>query len=490
MSYSNRRLSFQVRHRDSTDKVILVIALLLGVGVNIVFKVIGLPSGLPGALWIWLPAIFSGIVIVLYAIIVAKLPRAQMEMDQVGDNAYYLGFIMTLISLALTLYNIARHEGDADYIRDVVSGFGIALISTIVGVAVRTVCLQYRFDIVAREREARIAINDAIRQFRSQVTDVIRGVKHLGVEIDQSLREHHAKWRNNDEARSKAIQSEMVVAFEKALQPMSKTIGNLASDIVSETEAAVMNARDARERSLAELRESIEKTVSDLTQSAAQISEAAQRSLQASSRQIDSLTSAMKEQIQSALEEVEGGSADLRGVVTEVNKKLVNDAATAVGHALTSLVEELRQVADEMNPASEALKTATRAMEGHAGHISGIMSNYEKQGANFATNIGDIAKEISRALETQAGQHREMLKELKTSKTNLSKEISSLTRAISEVRDKEASAVAETISRTLAAQAEHYQKLVETLKASESELSREISFLTIALSEFRKNFPS
>ena len=71
------------------------------------------------------------LVVVLYTVVAWSLPRLELRRDQIGDNAYYLGFLLTLISLTTTLiqYNSQAKE---DFI---VSNFGVALSATIAGIA-------------------------------------------------------------------------------------------------------------------------------------------------------------------------------------------------------------------------------------------------------------------------------------------------------------------------------------------------------------------
>lgn len=458
MNYTNRRLSFQVRHRDTADKVILGVAFVLGITTNIVLKEIGAPP--------WLPAVISACVITIYTVIAIVLPRTRLDYDQVGDNAYYLGFVLTLTALAWTLFTQVQHWGEDDYIRNVVSGFGIALSSTIVGVVARVMCLQFRPDLVARDREARIAINQAMRQFRSEVKTVIRSTKYLGVEIRQSLNEHHDQLRRDEEMRSQTIHSDIAAAIVEALKPTSQKVEGMASEIVSETEAAMISARQARERSQAELRDSVRTMVNDLTQGITQISDATQTSLRSFSQQISNLTNTMEDEVRKALETVASGSTGLRGAVTKAHEKMVGEAAGAVSLALTDLVEELKQVTSGMNPANDALKAATGALENNANRINRITLKYDKQEASFTKETHKIVETLSRALETQRGQHQEMMRALQTSETDLARQVSSLTDALAKFQKEvgKGHVVAEAVTRALSDQAKQHQALLRALK--------------------------
>jgi len=95
--------------------------------------------------------IFPVILMILYGCAVTVIPRIRLRLDQAGDNLYYLGFTYTLCSLAITLHRFHATEGAVDYI---VSNFGIALATTIVGVVARVWLHQMREDPLELEREA------------------------------------------------------------------------------------------------------------------------------------------------------------------------------------------------------------------------------------------------------------------------------------------------------------------------------------------------
>jgi hypothetical protein len=233
------RTSFTSKKQDSADKWILGVAFVLGIVGSLALKVLGLP--------LWVPALFAGGIIVLYAISAHVIPAIQLESDQIGDNAYYLGFVLTLSSLSFTLYELGQHGGDADFIAYVIAGFGIALSSTIVGVAVRVICLQFRLDLVARDREARVALNDAMRRFRSELTDVIRGTKYLGVEIRQSLLEYHEDLAKAHKDAAKNLNADLVEAFKQSLDPLNGQLTSLTQQSLEDAKALVGATTEARE---------------------------------------------------------------------------------------------------------------------------------------------------------------------------------------------------------------------------------------------------
>jgi hypothetical protein len=125
-------------------------------------------------------------VMAIYVIVVTVIPRMRLRLDQSGDNLYYLGFTYTLCSLAITLYRFHSTEGTADYI---VSNFGIALTTTIVGVVSRICLHQMREDPLELEREARSEITDAVSRLRGEIDLAVREFNHFNRTLQQSAQE-------------------------------------------------------------------------------------------------------------------------------------------------------------------------------------------------------------------------------------------------------------------------------------------------------------
>src|SRR6266851_8398619 len=72
---------------------------------------------------------------VLYALALGLARYFRLRDDQAGDNLYYLGFLYTLTSLGVSLWQFSVNDGA----EGIVTNFGIAIASTILGVALRVV---------------------------------------------------------------------------------------------------------------------------------------------------------------------------------------------------------------------------------------------------------------------------------------------------------------------------------------------------------------
>ena len=101
------------------------------------------------------------------ALLGARLFR--LRDDQSGDNLYYLGFLFTLTSLAVSLYQFSA-AGSAEQI---VQNFGIAIASTIAGITLRIMFNQMRRDPIETEAASRMELAEASRRVRRELESSI-----------------------------------------------------------------------------------------------------------------------------------------------------------------------------------------------------------------------------------------------------------------------------------------------------------------------------
>ena len=108
-----------------------------------------------------------------YIYYVWKTKRYQLRGDRAGDSVYYLGFLYTLLSLGLSLYQFIQ---DGMGPREIVGNLGIALFTTILGLSGRVVLTQLREDPMEIEESARMELAQAAAEVRAQLVQVVEDV--------------------------------------------------------------------------------------------------------------------------------------------------------------------------------------------------------------------------------------------------------------------------------------------------------------------------
>jgi hypothetical protein len=154
-------------------------------------------------------------VMIVYAFFIFSSKRSRFHADTIGDNFYYLGFLFTLASLSYALYSFSKHDGD---VYEIISNFGIALTTTIFGLALRIVFCQLKQDPVETEQEARIELSEAALRLKN--------------ELDNSVNQMISFQENTQQAIT-IVMGELVDRFKNHLLTISDTIGNTAQNVVN-----------------------------------------------------------------------------------------------------------------------------------------------------------------------------------------------------------------------------------------------------------------
>ncbi len=123
------------------------------------------------------------LIMIAYALALGLARLFRLRDDQSGDNLYYMGFLFTLTSLAVSLYQFSS-AGSAEQI---VQNFGIAIGSTIAGITLRIFFNQMRRDPVEVEHAARLELADASRKVRRELESTVLEFGYFRRATQQSI---------------------------------------------------------------------------------------------------------------------------------------------------------------------------------------------------------------------------------------------------------------------------------------------------------------
>ena len=156
-------------------------------------------------------ALVPVLIMIIYAALALFARSIRLRDDQTGDNLYYMGFIFTLTSLSVALYEFEPNTGFDEIVRN----FGVAISSTITGIALRVVFNQMRQDPIEVEHAARQELAEASRRVRQQLDDTVIAFNHFRIQTVQSLDEVR------DELRKRLLSQEDDIA-ERAAKPVEE----------------------------------------------------------------------------------------------------------------------------------------------------------------------------------------------------------------------------------------------------------------------------
>lgn len=242
-----------VSPRTDIDRLAFMVAFAVGVGGGVLIKLIGAHP--------FVTAGYAAAVLVGYAAATWTTGRLLLEPESIGDNCYYLGFLFTLTSLAVTLYQVADPPpgaSQAEMLPSIISGFGVALSSTIVGVFLRVLMMQMRPDFVATEHEARMELTTAIRDFRTQLAGSLRDMKNFAVESVQLAQERDKRMRQSTEEFISEAQKELIKTQQDTMTSLESSSAEALKRISEEAERAFVRTTRSVEKPLEELGPTLE----------------------------------------------------------------------------------------------------------------------------------------------------------------------------------------------------------------------------------------
>ncbi|MDG4889725.1 hypothetical protein [Mesorhizobium sp. WSM4887] len=150
--------------------------------------------------------------------------KLRLHDEQTGDNLYYMGFLYTLTSLGVSLFQFGS-EGSTETI---VRNFGIAVTSTITGIALRIFYNQMRRDPADIERTARHELADMTRRVRAEMESVTREFADFRRVSHQMLEEGFAEIAAQAERNGEHIRSALDKIAMEAIKPVQEASGKLS----------------------------------------------------------------------------------------------------------------------------------------------------------------------------------------------------------------------------------------------------------------------
>jgi len=135
--------------------------------------------------------------------------------EQLGDSCYYMGFLFTLIALAFALINFSTSE--EDFSKKILSDFGIALFTTILGLGFRIYYSQFRLPA------------EELRQ--SAEDELAATVRRLKVHLDASI-DSFKKFEQNIETNIQESLKKTTISYQEYLKQASESFSNKAQEIL------------------------------------------------------------------------------------------------------------------------------------------------------------------------------------------------------------------------------------------------------------------
>jgi len=200
------------RHAIFFFAIYIIGALLLTFEKTIAYAFFEAGSAFPNMLIILTALILMG----SYVFFVTLVPATKLRTDVAADNVYYLGFLYTLTSLAIAL--------SIDSAEAILANFGVAIVSTLIGIAARVGLNQLRVDPTDIEEASRLELADATRKVRSELNETVRQLTDFRNMSLQVLTEGYEEVQKNVENISENVLKSVQELVEQSAKPLDELV--------------------------------------------------------------------------------------------------------------------------------------------------------------------------------------------------------------------------------------------------------------------------
>lgn len=209
------------RQFDNAAPIVFGVFTSLGVAYIIASKFMGIDAALV--------TIVPVLLMLAYAAMIVFVRGLRLRNDQTGDNFYYMGFIFTLVSLGVSLYQYSSGAGVDEIIRN----FGIAIASTITGIVLRIMFNQLRRDPVEIEAVSRLELAEAARRVRRELDGVLNEISHFRRTNQQMIEEGFAESKAQLAALGRAAADTVHTITLSATNGLDGTVRELTGQYTS-----------------------------------------------------------------------------------------------------------------------------------------------------------------------------------------------------------------------------------------------------------------
>lgn len=211
---------------DMPDRGLFILFVTLGFGLIFGVKTLLWRAGVTYDYSILIAA-GAAILMGLYGILAYRMTAVRMRPDRLGDNFYYMGFVFTLASMSAALVQL-QSGSDVD---SLIGSFGIALFSTILGIAGRVAFIQMRTEVEDIEERVRQDLLEAAQRLRGQLGVAARDLESFRTGIQQAV---HERLSESAETFSKMTEAQV----NRVKETVDGTIGSVQAAFAAHERAA------------------------------------------------------------------------------------------------------------------------------------------------------------------------------------------------------------------------------------------------------------
>ncbi|HEY9788372.1 MAG TPA: hypothetical protein V6D17_23485 [Candidatus Obscuribacterales bacterium] len=452
----SKTVVYRNRLADVGDKYLFLVLFAVGTAAIIILKRSGFSQFVVTAAPFFIMVVYAGYV--MYT------PRYRLRDDRAGDSLYYLGFLFTMVSLAYSLYEFSSVEGGT---RSIVTNFGIALATTIVGLAGRVLYHQMRqhpFDI---EREVHLDLSEAAERLRGEILEALTVFGNLRIATVQSLNEATA----GTKVAVEEVNQHLRTAYTTSSAEFARVVIEIATEIRKHTDtvlASLDQQKDHYVREVNAMAKALAGTATILTEHGREIEGRCEQILRAYVRLVE------------RIDAIQVPQDILKGKLEAMGQQL--DKFCNAFERLTSRIDEISVPPDLVSEKIEAIlvefdtaiKTTFQKMQLEQERVGLLERLIERTCGltdELANDIGLLRKESEVQRETIRAAMQILTEAVQAGKEGVSTAVSIFNRSLNEQRVL-LQTIEKDVASTLDTVKQHRQRIAADVQTSSDLLSQ------------------
>ncbi|MCP2669536.1 hypothetical protein NHF40_01165 [Maricaulaceae bacterium EIL42A08] len=360
---------------DARERITFI-GVLVGVSVFIFIgkAFLGLPA--------WIGLVVSAAGVFGYGILAWLDRNNRVRMDKAGDNCYYLGLTFTLTSLAAVLYRIDFDVSVAEYI---ISGFGIAIGSTIFGIIARLVLIQFVEELDDIEQKARTRLTESADQLRVDLEDATSRFQGFMISLQDEVKVSIVSMTSEQVKQQRELVGAVESALKDAIGTMEQSSNKLA-DTLGDHSKVIADFNAASKRS-AKAADNLAEKVSSIELPYDQLEEGVGKVVS----EIDKIREGLSDlPLLAAAEKMDEYARSTHEMHTKVSE--LTSTTGRMVEQLEKISTSFEKTADQSGAASDTLReTVKELQEG--------LNSFQKVASDYVDGMTDVAETLAEKVD-------------------------------------------------------------------------------------------
>jgi methyl-accepting chemotaxis protein len=327
-----------------------------------------------------------------------SLPASARNTERFADSLYYLGFILTLLALLIAM-TPSLNGGDVIRSETIIEKFGIAIVTTFVGITLRIILIQLKPNVSDHEEDTRESIAAYVAGLHKEIEDSTTEIRRFRSSVSSILAHNLEDFEKGLTDNNKVAGQALTNASDELLRRLTVATQTVQSAVteVSDKLRRLDVPTDYLTVRINEAGDSLSKNIGQLTD----------RISVSSSALADAL-----ERNTSNLGQIQSDTAGLQKLLAKVNKavtqtseaadKAMDDAKARLADAelATAGIRQLTVTAGEMASQLKAVGFALdERAKNYSSEIDQASKAFQTSGTALSSVLADTAADIRKALD-------------------------------------------------------------------------------------------